>query len=288
MLSRTAKIIMRDVGVSVGLLGRKNLSRGSVEQISRFYDRAEAVYTGSPRLWEHERQLITTYLPPPPAKILDVGCGGGRTTACLAEMGHQVTAIDLSEKLIDRATSAFPGIDFRVMDASRLTFADNSFDAAIFSHNGLDCIAPVAVRLKVLNEVLRVVRPGGRFYLSSHNIWGKLTPAHRGLNGWASFGYEWAHRLIRQVIKLNLRAFQGYWWYYDVDGWQLLYSASPRKNLRAFREAGWAPVVVQGRNPDGPVHLIDCQKDMSERRDARALRRLMLSEHHVQYVLEKP
>ena len=48
-------------------------------------------------------------------------------------------------------------------------FADESFDFVLFSYNGLDCVGH-ADRLQVLAEVHRVVRPGGVFMFSSHNI----------------------------------------------------------------------------------------------------------------------
>jgi ubiquinone/menaquinone biosynthesis C-methylase UbiE len=266
-------LFARDAALTIGI-GGGNVSCGQEDQIAKFYDQAERIYTGNQGLWNHERHIVETFFPGPPARILDVGCGGGRTTGYLAERGYRVTGIDLSGRLIALAKKSFPAIDFRVQNASNLTFSDNSFDAAIFSHNGLDSVAPVALRLRVLNEILRVVRPGGRFYLSSHNVLGKLQPEGTFPYKHVEWAYAWIHRLLRQVFKLNCTVFSGYWWYHDVDGWQLLYSASPRVNLCLFREAGWRTVAVMTR-------------DLQEQNESCSLWEITRAEHHVQYVLEK-
>jgi 2-polyprenyl-3-methyl-5-hydroxy-6-metoxy-1,4-benzoquinol methylase len=54
-------------------------------------------------------------------KILDIGCGTGRHSLELARRGYDVTGIDLSESMIDKARSLALAenlkIDFRVKDA---------------------------------------------------------------------------------------------------------------------------------------------------------------------------
>ena len=96
------------------------------------------------------------------AKILDVGCGTGFLSAILAEMGFEVTGVDLSEEMITQAkafvASEGKHVDFRQMNALKLDFATSSFDF-VLSRN-LTWTLP---NLKqAYQEWLRVLRPGGK------------------------------------------------------------------------------------------------------------------------------
>jgi len=64
-----------------------------------------------------EEKLITRYFSNKNAKISDIGCGLGRTTQPLSDMGFEVIGIDVSEAMIDKARAKFPTIDFRIGDA---------------------------------------------------------------------------------------------------------------------------------------------------------------------------
>ncbi|MBR0290294.1 MAG: class I SAM-dependent methyltransferase, partial [Selenomonadaceae bacterium] len=68
-------------------------------------------------------------------KILDVGTGAGFFAILLSKLGHKVTGIDMSEKMLDEAKKLSADfdceIDFLKMDAQVLNFADESFDVVI-------------------------------------------------------------------------------------------------------------------------------------------------------------
>src|SRR5437764_12480493 len=88
---------------------------------------SQLLYTRETGLRPIERQLLLHFMPPPPASILDLGCGAGRTSAGLLQLGYRVTAIDLSESLLAVARERHPHGDFRQMDATNLEFADEVF-----------------------------------------------------------------------------------------------------------------------------------------------------------------
>src|SRR5258708_37960082 len=55
-----------------------------------------------------ERELISLHFPPPPARILDIGCGAGRTSAELVRLGYRITGIDLAGQLARAARNRVP------------------------------------------------------------------------------------------------------------------------------------------------------------------------------------
>jgi SAM-dependent methyltransferase len=95
-------------------------------------------------------------------RVLEIGCGLGTDGAQFAKAGAVYTGIDLTQAAVDLTRRRFelfnlPGT-FRVADAERLDFPDNSFDI-VYSHGVLHHTpdTPGAIR-----EVHRVLRPGGR------------------------------------------------------------------------------------------------------------------------------
>jgi SAM-dependent methyltransferase len=102
--------------------------------------------------------------------ILDLGVGGGRTTAHLAPQARLYVGLDYSQAMVDICRSKFPSLQFVCDDASNLQrFAADNFDVVIFSYNGIDCIRTDSERTRCFREVARVLRAGGYFILSSHN-----------------------------------------------------------------------------------------------------------------------
>lgn len=98
-----------------------------------------------------------------PTDLLDVGCGEGATLAMLRERLaiDRAVGIDLLPERVERARRAWPGIEFQVADGTRLPFSDGSFDAVL----AMTVFSSVAreARTALLNEMSRVLRPGGRF-----------------------------------------------------------------------------------------------------------------------------
>ena len=121
-----------------------------------------------------ERELISLHFPPPPARILDIGCGAGRTSAELAQLGYRVTGIDLAGNLLRAARNRAPAANFAMMDARNLAFPSGFFDGAIFAFNGIDYIYPYSDQCTTFREIQRVLAPGAPFYFSGHNIWGRF------------------------------------------------------------------------------------------------------------------
>jgi SAM-dependent methyltransferase len=94
----------------------------------------------------------------PHGRVLEVGCGRGELAQRIAaELGSSVIALDLSPAMV--AEAAGRGVDARIGDIQALPFADGSFDAVVAAW----MLYHVPDLERGLAEVVRVLRPGGRF-----------------------------------------------------------------------------------------------------------------------------
>jgi ubiquinone/menaquinone biosynthesis C-methylase UbiE len=102
-------------------------------------------------------------------EAVDLGCGAGQLVMEMARKvpGLHMTGIDLSEKmLVDARQSAQlvgmeDRVDFRLGNVEEIPFPDQSLDLVISTASLHHWTDPV----KVLNEVDRVLKPGGAYYI---------------------------------------------------------------------------------------------------------------------------
>jgi ubiquinone/menaquinone biosynthesis C-methylase UbiE len=147
----------------------KNFVKKSFEKATENYSKA----IDNIGLWESEKYVINKYFDKDKS-ILDVGCGAGRTTFNLYEMGYNnITGLDLTPEMISAAKTINKekqtDIEFIVGDATDLKFEDNSFDQALFSFNGLMQIPERKNRIKALKEIKRVLTENGIFIFTTHD-----------------------------------------------------------------------------------------------------------------------
>jgi len=134
-------------------------------------DYAKAVTEIGP--WESEKMMIEKYFNPE-SRILDIGCGAGRTTIGLYGFGyHLVEGLDLSEAMIVQARRISKelnyDITFSVGDAACLDYDDEIFSAALFSFNGIMQIPGRENRIRVLKEIKRILKPKVYFLFTTHD-----------------------------------------------------------------------------------------------------------------------
>ena len=145
--------------------------------VQRFYD-ANAEHEWTRLTFEREphhtlefrvgMHIMGKYLPPPPARVLDVGSGPGRYAIALAKQGYQITLFDLSgeELALARRMAQEAGVAGRIEGYEQGTASDLSR----FAGGQFDCVLVMGplyhvitedARLAVVRESLRVLRRGG-------------------------------------------------------------------------------------------------------------------------------
>ena len=83
---------------------------------------------GHDSYWRFHRRRFLDLVPPAGRLTLDVGCGEGRVTRDLTELGHRVVGLDASETMVAAARDADPSGDYLVADAAALPFPDGQAD----------------------------------------------------------------------------------------------------------------------------------------------------------------
>lgn len=102
-------------------------------------------------------------------RILDLGVGGGRTVDALLELSADYIGVDYVAEMVDACRKKFPTTRFEHADARAMPqFEDSSFDLIVFAWAGI-CMVDHTGRIAILNEIRRLLKPGGFFIFSSYN-----------------------------------------------------------------------------------------------------------------------
>ena len=103
---------------------------------------------------------------PPPAHVLDLGCGIGRHTVYFAAQGYHVSAIDIMEDAVYKTKEWLARenleADVKLGKMTKLDYLDNHFDLVI-AYNVIYHAFKFDI-FKTLDEIFRVLKPGGYFF----------------------------------------------------------------------------------------------------------------------------
>ncbi len=139
------------------------------DAVARRYDLTNDVLV--PRAQDrHWRNAVVAAVDPRPGeRVLDLAAGTGTSSEPFADRAAHVVPCDFSLGMLRVGKQARPLLGFTAGDATRLPFADDTFDAVTISFGLRNIVDPDAG----LREMLRVTKPGGRLVVCefSHPTW---------------------------------------------------------------------------------------------------------------------
>ena len=160
-------------GVSTGTLPAESVRR-MFDRIAPVYDAMNHLMTaGLDRRW---RRITIDETVQADDRVLDACCGTGDLAIAARARGADVVGLDFSERMLERARSKDPRIDWVRGDMLALPFDEGSFDAVTVGF-GVRNVEDLEAGLR---ELRRVLRPGGRLgILEITTPRGRLAPFYR-------------------------------------------------------------------------------------------------------------
>jgi SAM-dependent methyltransferase len=102
-------------------------------------------------------------------RVIELGSGAGRITGYLGQLAREAHGLDISPRMVEHASRKYPDVRFHEGDLTDLSrFEAGWFDAVLAPCNTLD-IFDDGARRAVLDDLYRVIAPGGLLLMSSHN-----------------------------------------------------------------------------------------------------------------------
>ena len=121
----------------------------------------DSFYSSNGRAWRGNCRL------PDPlgghGRALDIGCGSGKSTSTLIDMGYDAKGVDISGEAVSICEERFGGGRFSAGDVTSLPFQDGSFDYIVLVH----VLEHVSDRrmADAVSEIFRVLSPGGYVFV---------------------------------------------------------------------------------------------------------------------------
>jgi len=128
------------------------------------------------------QELLSRFLPPPPAVILDIGGGAGAYAFWLADRGYQVHLVDGIPLHISQAEEAAslrggpPLASISLGDARQIDHPESSMDGVLLL-GPLYHLTERSDRILALREARRVLRPGGIIFAAAINRFASMVAA---------------------------------------------------------------------------------------------------------------
>jgi SAM-dependent methyltransferase len=218
-----------------------------IDQVRDFWDADAATYDRDPghhpvsplqrAAW---RGTLERLLPAAPASVLDVGAGTGFLSLIASELGHRVTAVDLSSRMLGqlRAKADQAHLKVEIVEAEAASVPPGPFDAVISRHLLWTLLEPITA-LRAWHEVA----PHGRLVLVE-SLWGDSSSMER-IRRWTRQGLARARRTApahHASYDPELRAAMPLAQGTSPEGLLQLVSASgwPSPRIHQLTDVGWA------------------------------------------------
>ena len=134
-----------------------------------------------------QKALVELTVATPLGDLLDIGCGQGRLLKLLASRAQRVVGVDIDPdaRRLARAQlllAGLPNCTLRQGDMYALPFTGDEFDTIILD----DVLAAAERPTAVIEEALRLLRPGGRILILASVVEQQAAETQRHLADWAA------------------------------------------------------------------------------------------------------
>jgi 2-polyprenyl-3-methyl-5-hydroxy-6-metoxy-1,4-benzoquinol methylase len=164
------------------------------------------------------------------SRVLELGPGWGNTTLAMAQMGYEVTALDIDEKFVELIATRADRLGVEVAlgcgDFAKVDELDGQFDAVLF----FECFHHAVDHLGLLGKLDGIVAPGGRIAFAAEPITEDMP-------------YPWGLRQEGEAL-----------WAIRRRGWMEL-GFRETYFLEALRRNGWVASKSVGDSPWGVVYV---------------------------------
>jgi ubiquinone/menaquinone biosynthesis C-methylase UbiE len=216
-----------------------------MSKVQNFYDR------NVQREWErlglrHRTEFAVTlralkeFLPPAPAKFIDIGGGPGQYALALAKLGYRVTLVDLSEGNLAFAqkkaheTGIILDYLFQANALDLSDFSSESFDAALMM-GPLYHLLLHEERLSALQEAWRILKPGGLIFAAFISRFGAFRDAASKGASWVLENPATTEKILTTGIDIS-----------EGEGFTDAYFAHPDEVIPLGEAAGFQTVLRMG------------------------------------------
>jgi len=179
-------------------------------EMSRRYDTVSDSFSGSRKNSWSELDFLFDDLLKKGDRVLDIGCGNGRLYEKITPVADYV-GIDNSKELVRIARESYPKGDFRVINALETPFRDGEFDK-VYTIALLHHIPSEFLRIKILEEIRRVLKPGGTIVITVWDIWEKTARRKRVIKE-AILSFLGLSKLDVGDVKLSWQGFDDFYFH---------------------------------------------------------------------------
>lgn len=143
----------------------------NMNDLADFYNKMGPLYDewmqlGESKLEDELKLVLQTF--PNPCRILDVGCGTGRISIPLQDMGYSVVGVDISEGMLAQARNKGLSQIFHT-DFASFKYAQSSFDAIISLHAGFSYTQDTIMMNKMIQKCYDLLDKEGSILWDSPN-----------------------------------------------------------------------------------------------------------------------
>lgn len=177
--------------------------KDKTKQIIEVYDKIAEEYA---RIFDKDfsdKPFLDKFLKPLKKgnKVLDIGCGTGRSTKYIYDEGMNVQGIDLSSKMIEITKRNHPDIDFKQMDMREMDYEPDTFDG-IWAGYSLFHIDKNDFK-RLVRKIKEMLKSDGIFGLVMQEGEGEIEVEEPLLPGEKLYLWLWSLEELKEVLEEN-------------------------------------------------------------------------------------